>query len=76
MGWRVGGWVGGWVGGGGDRFEGEGWAGGLLVLVFGGGDVVVVIRLSLGTLWVNLLQVVKRTNTSLMPYQMASSAGP
>ena len=34
-----------------------------------------VIRLSLGKLLVNLLQVVKRTNTPLIPRQMASSAG-
>ena len=32
-----------------------------------------VIRLSLGKLFVNLLQVVKRTNTPLIPWQMASS---
>ena len=67
MGGSVGGSVGGSMGGGGDRFKGEGCAGGLLVLVFGGGDVVVVLRLSLGTLWVNQLQVVKRTNTPLIP---------
>ena len=35
-----------------------------------------VIRLSLDNLLVNLLQVVKRTNTPLIPLQMASSAGP
>ena len=29
-----------------------------------------VIRLSLGKLSVNLLQVVKRTNTPLIPYQL------
>ena len=34
---------------------------------------VCVIRLSLGKLVVNLLQVVKRTNTPLIPSQMASS---
>ena len=34
-----------------------------------------VIWLSLGKLLVNLLQVVKRTNTPLIPQQMASSAG-
>ena len=33
-----------------------------------------VIRLSLGKLLVNLLQVGKRTNTPLIPQQMASSA--
>ena len=39
--------------------------------------VVPVVRLSLGKLLlVNLLQVVKRTNTPLIPQQMASSAGP
>ena len=32
-----------------------------------------VIRLSLGKLLVNLLQVVKRTNTPLIPKQRASS---
>ena len=29
--------------------------------------LLIVIRLSLGKLWVNLLQVVKRTNTPLIP---------
>ena len=38
---------------------------------FQGGESV--IRLSLGKLLVNLLQVVKRTNTPLIPQQMASS---
>ena len=32
-----------------------------------------VIRLSLGKLWINLSQVVKRTNTPLIPKKMASS---
>ena len=35
-----------------------------------------VIKLRLGKLLVNLLQVVKRTNTPLIPQQMASTAGP
>ena len=34
-----------------------------------------VIRLSLSKLSVNLVQAVKRTNTPLIPQQMASSAG-
>ena len=34
-----------------------------------------VIRLSVGKLLVNLLRVVKRTNTPQIPQQMASSAG-
>ena len=35
----------------------------------------IVIRLSLGKLLINILQVVKRTNAPLIPRQMASSAG-
>ena len=52
------------------RFNGRG------AQLFVSGSVAMVaclIRLSLGKLLVNLLQVVKRTNNPLIPYQMASS---